>query len=185
MFDKLPAVLYNNSRVITRCTMRLNVRKIMNAPGERMDFHFSMDLSRVDFGGVCPAVRPVLVEGAVRNTAGVLSLSLRMTTTLRSVCDRCGKVFDHPVERSFAALLAERLENGENDEILLLENGEVDLGELARSEFILGMDTKTLCSEDCKGLCPRCGADLNLGPCGCRKEPDPRWAALSQLLEDS
>ncbi|MGM9618579.1 MAG: YceD family protein [Oscillospiraceae bacterium] len=164
--------------------MRLNVRKIMNTPGERIDFHFSMDLSCVDFGGVYPAVRPVLVEGSVRNTAGVLSLTMRMATTLRSVCDRCGKVFDNPVEVSYETLLADELENGENDEILLLENDEVDLDELARSEFILGMDTKTLCSEDCKGLCPRCGADLNLGPCGCKKELDPRWAALSQLLEE-
>ena len=45
------------------------------------------------------------------------------------------------------------------------------------------METKFLCSEDCKGLCPRCGKNLNLGPCGCRKEPDPRFAVLEQLLD--
>ncbi|MDY5613643.1 MAG: DUF177 domain-containing protein, partial [Dysosmobacter sp.] len=54
----------------------------------------------------------------------------------------------------------------------------------ARTAFILEMDTKTLCSEDCKGLCPRCGADLNLGPCSCKKEVDPRLAALAKLLEN-
>ena len=72
----------------------------------------------------------------------------------------------------------------ENDEIVLLENGQVDAGELAREAFILGMDTKTLCSEDCKGLCPRCGADLNVGPCSCKKEVDPRLAVLAKLLEN-
>ena len=60
----------------------------------------------------------------------------------------------------------------------------MDVGDLARTAFILGMDTKTLCSEDCKGLCPRCGADLNLGPCGCGKEADPRLAVLAKLLEN-
>ena len=70
------------------------------------------------------------------------------------------------------------------DEIVLLEDGEVDVGDLARTAFILGMDTKTLCSEDCKGLCPRCGADLNLGPCSCGKEADPRLAVLARLLEN-
>ncbi len=65
-----------------------------------------------------------------------------------------------------------------------LEDGEVDAGDLARTAFILGMDTKTLCSEDCKGLCPRCGADLNLGPCSCGKETDPRLAVLAKLLEN-
>ena len=47
-----------------------------------------------------------------------------------------------------------------------------------------GMDTKTLCSEDCKGLCPRCGANLNDGPCGCKREVDPRLAVLAKLLEN-
>ena len=83
----------------------------------------------------------------------------------------------------FACMLAEELQNEDNDEIVLLEDGMVDVGDLARTAFILDMDTKTLCSEDCKGLCPRCGADLNLGPCSCKKETDPRLAVLAKLLE--
>ena len=79
---------------------------------------------------------------------------------------------------------ARELQNEESDEIVLLEDGKTDAGELARTAFILGMDSKTLCSEDCKGLCPRCGADWNLGPCSCKKEPDPRLAALASLLEN-
>ena len=81
-------------------------------------------------------------------------------------------------------LLAETLEDEENDEIVLLEGSEVDLDELVTTAFVLAMDTKNLCSEDCKGLCAKCGADLNLGPCGCRPEVDPRLAALAQLLDD-
>ena len=49
--------------------------------------------------------------------------------------------------------------------------------------FILDMDSKFLCREDCKGLCPKCGKNLNLGPCGCGKETDPRFAVLEQLLD--
>ena len=48
---------------------------------------------------------------------------------------------------------------------------------------IMDMDMKVLCSEECKGLCPVCGKNLNLGPCGCRKQPDPRFAVLEQLLD--
>ena len=79
-------------------------------------------------------------------------------------------------------LLAESLENEEEDDIVLLENGEVDVGQLAYTAFVLNMDTKHLCSEDCKGLCPGCGANLNVEPCRCQKQADPRWAALEQLL---
>ena len=163
--------------------MRISVKPIVNAPGTRLPFSFTMDLSDVEFGGRYPVQEPVIVEGAITNTADVLELTLTARTTLSSVCDRCAKEFRNPKEIRFSCLLAERLENEENDEIVLLENDEVDAGELARTAFILGMDTKTLCSEDCKGLCPRCGADLNLGPCSCGKETDPRLAVLAKLLE--
>jgi uncharacterized protein len=79
--------------------------------------------------------------------------------------------------------LAEAVEDEDNDGIILLEEGCVDVGDLARTAFILEMDTKTLCSEDCKGICPGCGVDLNQGSCTCKKQVDPRLAVLAQLLE--
>ena len=82
-----------------------------------------------------------------------------------------------------STLLAETLEDEENDEIVLLDNGEVDLDEVFTTAAVLNMDAKHVCSEDCKGLCPTCGADLNEGSCGCKPERDPRFAALAQLLD--
>ena len=164
--------------------MLLNVKPILNAPGKQLDFQFELDLSDMEFSGQCPISRLVAVSGEVRNTAGILELTLNARSTLDAVCDRCGKAFAQEKDVPFACMLAEELQNEENDEIVLLEDGMVDVGDLARTAFILGMDTKTLCSEDCKGLCPRCGADLNLGPCSCEKEVDPRLAVLAKLLEN-
>ena len=163
--------------------MLLNVKPILHNPGKRLDFQFELDLSDMEFSGRYPISRPVAVSGEVRNTAGILELSLNARSTLDAVCDRCGKAFVQEKDVLFACMLAEELQNEDNDEIVLLEDGMVDVGDLARTAFILDMDTKTLCSEDCKGLCPRCGADLNLGPCSCKKETDPRLAALAKLLE--
>ena len=163
--------------------MLLNVKPILHTPGKRLDFQFELDLSDMEFSGRYPISRPVAVSGEVRNTAGILELSLNARSTLDAVCDRCGKAFVQEKDVLFACMLAEELQNEENDEIVLLEDGMVDVGDLARTAFILDMDTKTLCSEDCKGLCPRCGADLNLGPCSCKKETDPRLAVLAKLLE--
>ena len=163
--------------------MLLNVKPILNTPGKHLDFQFELDLSDVEFSGRYPISRPVAVSGEVRNTADILELTLNARTTLDAVCDRCGKEFKKAKNVSFACMLAEELQNEDNDEIVLLEDGVVDVGELARTAFILDMDTKTLCSEDCKGLCPRCGADLSLGPCSCKKETDPRLAVLAKLLE--
>ena len=127
--------------------MILDVRPILCAPGKTLEFQFQMDLSDVEFEGRYPASRPVETKGLVRNTAGLLELSLSAWTTLDSVCDRCGKEFLQEKEVSYSCMLAEELQNEDSDEIVLLEDGRVDVGDLARTEFILGMDTKTLCSE--------------------------------------
>ena len=164
--------------------MILDVSSLLRTPGGRVPFQFSMDLSGLEFAGRCPISRPVEVTGEVRNSADVLTLTLTASSTLDAVCDRCGKAFAQEKAVPYRCMLAEELQNEDSDDIVLLEAGKVDVGELARTAFLLGMDTKTLCSEDCKGLCPRCGADLNLGPCSCKKETDPRLAVLAKLLEN-
>ena len=113
----------------------------------------------------------------------MLLLSFEASTVLKSVCDRCLKPFDQPKTIRYECMLAEELEDEESDDIILLEDGAVDLEDLARTAFILDMDTKTLCSEDCKGICPGCGVDLNQGTCTCKKEVDPRLAVLAKLLD--
>lgn len=164
--------------------MRLDVRKIINTPGGRIDFSDELDVSDVDFGGVCPAVRPVSVVGAACNIAGMLRLTMDLDTELSCRCDRCAAPFERPFHVSVERLLADELEDEDNDEILLLDDGALELDDLARETFILNMDTKQLCKPDCKGLCPGCGANLNYEACRCKKEVDPRWAALQQLLDE-
>ena len=163
--------------------MVLDVKRIINTPGGRIDFRFEQNFSDVDFGGVCPAVDPVLVVGEVVNIAGMLRLQMKLDTTLSCVCDRCGVPFEKEFSHACEYLLAEELEDEDNDEILLLEAGTIDLGELSLETFVFNMDTKTLCKEDCKGLCSGCGADLNYESCRCKKEIDPRLAVLQKLLE--
>ncbi|MBQ9348272.1 MAG: DUF177 domain-containing protein [Oscillibacter sp.] len=161
--------------------MLLDVRPILYTPGKSLDFRRTLDLSDVTYPR--PVTRPVEAEGTVRNRAGVLELTLTARSTLDARCDRCGTplTLDKAVE--YRCLLAQELEDEDNEEIVLLEDGQADVEDLARTAFLLDLDTKVLCREDCKGLCPKCGANLNDGPCGCEKEPDPRWAALGRLLE--
>ena len=64
-----------------------------------------------------------------------------------------------------------------------LEDGCADLDDIVTTALVLNMPSQLLCKPDCKGLCFRCGANLNLGPCNCKPEPDPRFAALQQLLD--
>ena len=165
--------------------MKLDLRKIIHVPGASAPFDFQLDLTRMDFFGARPITRPIRVQGKVTNRAGALHLEGDASTVLDLTCDRCCKAYTAEKSVVLDSLLSTELEDEMNDdEIILLEGDAVDLDDVATTAFILGMDTKNLCSEDCKGLCSRCGADLNLGPCACKPDVDPRLAALAQLLDD-
>ena len=164
--------------------MRLDLRDVILVPDAEKSFQCQVDLSDLEFYGRKPIVRPVLAQGSVVNHAGALVLNGTARSELELVCDRCGKEFSREKVVALDMLLADELEQEDSeDEIFLLDGNELDLDELVTTAFVLAMDTKNLCSEDCKGLCAKCGADLNLGPCGCRPEVDPRLAALAQLLD--
>lgn len=162
--------------------MRLNLREIIHVPGASVPFEFSLDLTQEEFFGEYPITRPVQVSGSVKNIADVLVLEGEAKSVLDLTCDRCMGRFSREKAVRLSFLLAEELEGEEDGEIVLLDDGEIDVGDLAHTAFVLDMDTKHLCSEDCKGLCPGCGVNLNQEPCRCKKQADPRWAALEQLL---
>ena len=166
--------------------MRLDLNPILHRPGEKIPFQVELDFSDVDFFGQTPASTALCLEGTVRNAAGALTVEALLSGQLEWVCDRCGKPFAETLSLPVNTLLAEELADEENEgEIVLIDDGRLDVEELARTAFILGMDTKHLCREDCAGLCSRCGADLNEGPCSCEKEGDPRLAALRRLLDEA
>ena len=137
--------------------MRLNVNKLLHTPDARQDIRFEMDLSDLEFGGSCPVSRPVVVDCRLENKAGLLLCGMTLTTMLHCICDRCGEAYDADKTTRYDCVLAEARESDESDDIILLDNDEVDVEELARDAFILDMDTKFLCSADCRGLCPGCG----------------------------
>ncbi len=165
--------------------MILDLRSLFVNDGETLPLDCRFDLSELDFYGEYPLKSPVLVTGSAFSRAGIVTLSVSCDCEYTAPCDRCGQVavkhYSVPIER----VLVSELENDENDEIILLQDHKLDLDELVYTEVVLGMPTKHLCREDCKGICQECGKNLNDGPCGCAtKSVDPRLAALQKLLED-
>ena len=165
--------------------MLLGLSKIIDCPGASVPFSVSIDLSDLLYGESHPVSEPVLAEGVVRNTAGVLVMTGSLHTTIHGVCDRCASDFDKFVEFPLDVVLVTELSNEENEDewVFPLEGDSADLEDIVRTVFVLNLDSKLLCKDDCKGLCCRCGRNLNDGPCNCQKELDPRFAALKQLLE--
>ena len=113
---------------------------------------------------------------------------LHASTT--AICARCAEEFAAPSDREFRFVLAPKVigfdkDNDLRDEDLefsLYDGDHVDLSPLITEQFLLSLPTRPLCREDCRGLCPRCGVNLNYTECECDTQVgDPRLAALRDL----
>ena len=165
--------------------MLLGLSKIIDCPGASVPFETSVDLSDLRYGTCFPVSEPVVASGVVRNTAGVLMMTGSITACIHGICDRCASEFDRDIDFPIDVVLVTELANEENEDewVFPLEGDSADLDDIVRTVFVLNLDSKLLCKEDCQGICFRCGKNLNDGPCNCQKELDPRFAALKQLLE--
>lgn len=129
-------------------------------------------------------VAPVRVAGRLATAGeGKYYWRARLGTTVRVDCRRCLTPVDVPVSASAGLVFAFEGEATEDDGCYIIPARArvLDLTEAAREELILAFPLFVECRPDCRGLCARCGANLNDGPCGCAPAGDPRWDALRAL----
>ena len=136
-------------------------------------------------------VSPVETAGRLRRKPAGVSLQGAGKAQVEALCDRCLRAvpfaLEFPLEAVYVTLeeyaASEREEVGLDDLGLMVYDGAaIDLDELARGEILLALPSRILCREDCRGLCPLCGAPLNENPCACAETTvDPRWAALKNF----
>ena len=162
--------------------MRLNLKDIIEIPGASVSFECDVPNEDLDFPSIKQYEALPHAEGRVKNEARVLHLTGTLTADMLCICDRCGSEFPSTKVTELDATIVES-DEGADPELFVLDGDEIDLDEMLTTLFVLDMETKFLCREDCKGLCPSCGKNLNLGPCECRKQLDPRFAVLEQLLD--
>lgn len=165
--------------------MLLDLKPLFAGSRDFLSVEFEMDLSEFEFLGVKPFRSPVAISGKIVSRAGIVQSNLSCKVAYVGVCDRCLKetVKDYSVEINRTIVVS--LENEENDDIAVVPDMQLDLEDFCYPDIVMSLPTKLLCKEDCKGLCPICGKDLNDGDCGCTvREVDPRLAALAELLKD-
>jgi uncharacterized protein len=131
-------------------------------------------------------VEPVDVAGQL-SAAGAGSYYWRgdLKTAIGTVCRRCLNDVSVPVRAAVDILFTED-QSADDPSVYVIPPRAlaIDLAPAVREELILAVPAFALCREDCRGLCPRCGRDLNSGPCECDPDaPDPRWAGLSDLKQ--
>ena len=135
--------------------------------------------------------RPIAVKGEVIKASEGVKLLGRMSGSLGIDCDRClesvERSFDIELDLAFAP--SEQLEGEANIELRAedmkldaIEGSQIDLVQIAIEQILLDLPQQFFCRIDCKGLCEKCGTNLNLKDCDCGDdEIDPRWAALHRL----
>lgn len=165
--------------------MLLDLKPLFAGSRAFLSVEFEVDLSEFEFLGVKPFRSPVAISGKIVSRAGIVESRLNCKVEYVGFCDRCLKEtvvsYDVPIVRTIVT----NLENEENDDITVVPDMQLDLENFCYPDIVMSLPTKVLCKDDCRGLCPDCGKDLNTGGCNCTKtEIDPRLAALAELLND-
>ena len=167
--------------------MIVDVSPMLRGEVDRIDIDYMLTTENPDgttFSG------DTHVVGRLTDDAGYMRLVLTATVPYKTECARCLEPvagdFTVQLERTVAAegtLTEEQLEENV-DEYVAIVGGKLDLDALVDEELMLSFPMRFLCSEDCPGLCPKCGKPRRNGDCGCSlTEPDPRLAVLKTLFD--
>jgi uncharacterized protein len=172
--------------------LEFNVAQLLKEPtGAVRTYEINTDINS-EFGEELKLVSPLTGQVRFLRAGPNILVTGLLEATIRKTCGRCLTIFIAPVsielEEEFFPSVdivtgAPITQSPEIEEANLIDEQHLlDLSEVVRQEFLVKSDSLFYCRPDCKGLCPQCGQDLNLGSCNCQNEVvDPRWAALQEL----
>jgi len=181
--------------------MQLELKQVFSEEGFRLSFEGELDLSDEELYGAFPYVKPIILRGTVENKSAVVMLRYHASVGFSRECDRCLDPAEAMLEYDFEHVLVAVEEKGKHaaakknqdesdilsddrsDELVFVPDFRLELDDVAREDILLETPTRFLCRQECKGLCPKCGCNLNHAQCNCDlSQPDPRLAALRDLL---
>jgi len=150
--------------------------------GYNRDFQFSFPIVHFQ-----PEIVLQDFEGRIevsRTTEGLLFRS-KFQASINATCSRCLVNFEQKLKTEFTELFTFKTHAYEDTELIYPEDGNIDYGPMIREYFLLELPINPLCQDECKGLCPVCGNNINIKACNHGEETgDPRLAILKTLLED-
>src|ERR1035437_2095384 len=176
------------------------VFKVSELEKEPIDFDLEMAPGAVDMGEEAEQQGPMAVSGHAevlhehrgpKDIVADIRLQGRFDGRFQVPCARCVEPVEIPLRADYDLIYrpaaadadpTERSITAPETEIGYYQGDSLALEDVLREQVLLSLSLKTLCKPDCKGLCPRCGADRNRQPCSCDVGPsDPRWEALAGL----
>lgn len=165
--------------------MFLDLKKIFLDEGQSLSVQTKVDLSDIQQNSAALFPKPVEADINVKNRAGLVIFEADVNTDYSFGCDRCNVLSSRNFACKFRHILVTELSEESGDDYIEAPDYKLDTDALLRDDILLELPSKFLCKKSCKGLCPKCGKNLNEGECSCNMyEPDPRMAVLKQLLSE-
>ena len=174
--------------------MVLNISSLLSGEKNRLDIDYMLSVSTEEFGNAVNLSgvtfpTPARVNGVITDNAGYMRLTLSVTLPYNTVCARCAcdvsGEFAIDFERTVVPVgMVDDAEEKEED-FVVAENGMLDIDEQLSEVLLLDFPTRVLCKEDCKGLCHKCGKDLNEGQCNCPTvDINPAFAKILSMFDE-
>lgn len=165
--------------------MFLELKKIFLEENESLELNTEFDFSEVSKNETSSFVSPVYADISVKNRAGLVEFKADVKFRYKFSCDRCAEETEREYAYKFSHIIVAGNSDENGDGYIEAPDYKLDTESLLRDDILLELPSKFLCKESCKGLCPKCGKNLNEGMCNCEKrETDPRLAVLKQLLSE-
>lgn len=164
--------------------MVFELKEVFERDGAAKTVSYELAICDIEIDGARPFSSPAQITATASNKTGIVRLHIDASFDYDRPCDRCMKPLRSTMDYSFEHRLIATLCGDDDGDYIETPDYSIELDELVTSDILLELPLKYLCSEDCKGLCNTCGADLNQGDCSCDKRViDPRLEVLRKLLD--
>jgi len=163
--------------------VKLNVAQLRRTDGATESVYFSELFSSFQLGpDEYRFASPLNVALEITNTGKSLLVKGKLETALNVICSRCLKDFAYKFNFEFEdEFFPQEYAPEDAEDAFVFEKNEFSIDERICEHILLHLPMRFICVDSCRGLCPKCGADLNANPCGCTQEViDPRLEILAK-----
>ena len=164
--------------------MLLDISDVLKKPDSQIDVNCDVCVDDKEFeNALITFDKPLKVCGKVRNFGGVVMLDAKVSGEYNAVCDRCGGNSVFEIEFDFSEGFSKTPD--EDEEIMLLADENINISEAVLRNVFMNLPMKHICSQDCKGICPKCGTNLNEAQCDCEDDSwNPQFDILKGLFNE-
>ncbi len=150
--------------------MNVDLLTIINNTEKEINFEGETSFADNDCAVDCK------VCGKATNFSGRIELAVKIDAVVDTKCARCLKPLQFPLQME--------VEEAVGEEGVVLEGTILNVDNIVKNNIVVELPIRFLCTDDCKGICSNCGADLNIAECNCKHEQfDERFAVLKKLLD--